>query len=121
MLADRDSEVSIERLKGHVDGFLGAGAGGRVRCGPGEVWHGERPADESQELDESGEDSDRGGDGEDRRVGVGERRRHQHRGRGQEHRAHREPPPRQDQATSSRPESGKYFRRGSAEDVGIVK
>jgi hypothetical protein len=72
VLADGDAEVAVEGLEDDVDGLLAAGprVGGGGRAG--ELGHEERPADEAEELDERRQHTDGRGEGEERRLRVGD-------------------------------------------------
>ena len=73
VLADGDAEVAVQGLERDFDCGLGGSIGGGIGGGAGEVGHGERPADQAEELDGGGEHSERGGEGHDGRVGVRDR------------------------------------------------
>jgi hypothetical protein len=81
----------------------------------------ERPADKAQELDQGGQQPDSGGQGQHGRVGVGQGGRQEDHGRGEQDRAHGEPPPGEDQAAAAGDEPLQHLAGWLAEDVGVVE
>jgi len=121
MLPDGHAQVAVEGLEDDLDGVPSGRRGRRVTGDAGQVGNNERPADQSQELDQGGQQPDGGGQGQDGRVGVGQGGREQHHGGGEQDRAHGEPPPDEDQAAAAGSDPLQDLVGWLAEDVGIVE
>jgi hypothetical protein len=121
MLANGHAQVAVEGLEDDVDGVAGGRGGRRIPSQAGQLRDGERPADQAKELDQGGQQPNGGGQGQDGRVGVGQGGRQQHHGRGEQDRAHGEPPPEQDQAAAAGGEPLQDLVGWLAEDIGVVK
>jgi hypothetical protein len=121
VLADGHAQVAVEGLEDDLDGVAGGWGGRRVSGEAGQVGDGEGPADQAQELHQGGQHADGGGQGQDGRVGVGQGGRQQDHGRGEQDRAHGEPPPDEDQAAAAGGEPFQDLAGWLAEDVGVVE
>ena len=121
MLTDGHAQVAVEGLEDDLDGIPGGRRARRVTGKAGQVRDRERPADKAQELHQGGQQPDGGGQGQHGGVGVGQGGRHQDHGRGEQDRAHGEPPPEQDQAAAAGGEPLQHLASRLPQDVGVVE